>query len=75
MIGYYLSNNNEMCYNNFSPQNRELNGALTYQILNIFMHAIHGTSSAASTFTLLLKIGHKIAIGLVLSLQSKLNAK
>ena len=28
MIKYYLSNNNETCYNNFSPTFCELNGAL-----------------------------------------------
>ena len=27
MIKYYLSSNNEMCYDNFSSPSRELNGA------------------------------------------------
>jgi hypothetical protein len=50
------------------------------------MHAIHGTSSAASTFTLLMKSGNKIVIASVergsdacfisaISLQSKAQCK
>ena len=31
MIGHYLSSNNELCYSNFSSQNRELNGAILYR--------------------------------------------
>ena len=56
MIEHYLSNNNEMCYSNFSPYFSHTKRGLTLGCLDTGSHALHLLSRPPSLLSGLLEL-------------------